>query len=109
MSQITHIFYLATASELFIPICTELNRAELVSATSKVVLEKPLGHDLLSAQALVPMQPSHWLGKVASRHAMRDIPSLLYACRRSLPSALIPTDRQTVSAKRTQHEPHSYH
>ncbi|OYD60650.1 UNVERIFIED_ORG: glucose-6-phosphate 1-dehydrogenase [Burkholderia sp. CF145] len=46
------IFYLATPSELFIPICTELNRAELVSATSKVVLEKPLGHDLLSAQRI---------------------------------------------------------
>ncbi|MFM0032726.1 glucose-6-phosphate dehydrogenase [Paraburkholderia madseniana] len=47
-----HIFYLATPSELFIPICTELNRAELVSATSKVVLEKPLGHDLPSAQRI---------------------------------------------------------
>jgi glucose-6-phosphate 1-dehydrogenase len=46
------IFYLATPSELFVPICTELNRAELVSATSKVVLEKPLGHDLPSAQRI---------------------------------------------------------
>ncbi len=47
-----YIFYLATPSELFIPICTELDRAELVSATSKVVLEKPLGHDLQSAQRI---------------------------------------------------------
>ncbi|MFM0012904.1 glucose-6-phosphate dehydrogenase [Paraburkholderia sediminicola] len=47
-----HIFYLVTPSELFIPICTELNRAELVSATSKIVLEKPLGHDLLFAQQI---------------------------------------------------------
>ncbi|KLU27080.1 glucose-6-phosphate dehydrogenase [Caballeronia mineralivorans PML1(12)] len=44
------IFYLATPSELFIPICAELNRAGLVSVTSKVVLEKPLGHDLISAR-----------------------------------------------------------
>ncbi|AJY38304.1 glucose-6-phosphate dehydrogenase (plasmid) [Burkholderia humptydooensis] len=46
------IFYLATPSDLFVPICRELQRAGLVTAASRVVLEKPLGHDLQSAQRI---------------------------------------------------------
>ena len=44
------VYYLATAPSLFIGICGFLSGAGLVDARSRVVLEKPLGHDLASAQ-----------------------------------------------------------
>lgn len=46
------VFYLATAPSLFTTICAELSAAGLISPASRVVLEKPLGHDLASAQAI---------------------------------------------------------
>ena len=46
------MFYLATAPDLFTRICQGLDDAGLVTSTSRVVLEKPLGHDLASAQAI---------------------------------------------------------
>jgi glucose-6-phosphate 1-dehydrogenase len=46
------IFYLATAPDLFAPICRNLAAAQLVTAAARVVLEKPIGHDLASAQAI---------------------------------------------------------
>jgi glucose-6-phosphate 1-dehydrogenase len=45
-------FYLATAPTLFTSICDNLAAADLVDAASRVVLEKPLGHDLSSAQEI---------------------------------------------------------
>ncbi|MCC6468817.1 MAG: glucose-6-phosphate dehydrogenase, partial [Alphaproteobacteria bacterium] len=45
-------FYLATAPNLFGPICQALGRAGLATAASRVVLEKPLGHDLASSGAV---------------------------------------------------------
>ena len=46
------VFYLATAPTLFGPICDHLNQSKLVNSHSRVVLEKPLGHDLLSSRAI---------------------------------------------------------
>ena len=45
-------FYLATAPELFDPITHKLARHGLLTPNSRVVLEKPLGKDLRSAQAI---------------------------------------------------------
>src|SRR6476469_8693769 len=46
------VFYLACAPALFGPICHALDRQGLVTTSSRVVLEKPIGHDLASAQAI---------------------------------------------------------
>lgn len=48
----TRVFYLATSPSLFIRICACLDEARLINPTSRLVLEKPLGHDLPSAQAI---------------------------------------------------------
>jgi glucose-6-phosphate 1-dehydrogenase len=46
------VFYLACAPALFGPICDALGGQGLVTASSRVVLEKPIGHDLASARAI---------------------------------------------------------
>jgi len=46
------VFYLATASDLFGPISEHLAARKLVTPNSRVVLEKPLGHDLASAEKI---------------------------------------------------------
>ncbi|MBN3786837.1 glucose-6-phosphate dehydrogenase [Burkholderia sp. Ac-20353] len=46
------VFYLSTSPELFTTICDNLSAAQLVDAHARVVLEKPLGHDLASAKAI---------------------------------------------------------
>lgn len=46
------VYYLATAPGLFVDICTSLETADLVDQRSRVVLEKPLGHDLASARRI---------------------------------------------------------
>jgi len=43
------VFYLACAPQLFGPICSRLAEHGLVNDASRVVLEKPIGHDLASA------------------------------------------------------------
>ena len=43
------VFYLSTAPALFTTICDKLAACGLVDANARVVLEKPLGHDLASA------------------------------------------------------------
>ena len=43
------VYYLATAPTLFVGICANLSGAGLIDAKARVVLEKPLGHDLASA------------------------------------------------------------
>jgi glucose-6-phosphate 1-dehydrogenase len=45
-------FYLATAPTLFTSICDNLAASGLVDGASRVVLEKPLGHDLASAREI---------------------------------------------------------
>ena len=47
-----HIYYLATAPSLFTLICNALADNDLIDESSRVVLEKPLGHDLASARAI---------------------------------------------------------
>ncbi|CAG4895198.1 glucose-6-phosphate dehydrogenase [Paraburkholderia gardini] len=49
---VRRVFYLATAPALFTTICDNLAAVGLVDEHSRVVLEKPLGHDLASAQAI---------------------------------------------------------
>jgi glucose-6-phosphate 1-dehydrogenase len=46
------VYYLATAPSLFVDICTHLAGAGLIDERARVVLEKPLGHDLASAQQI---------------------------------------------------------
>ncbi len=52
LEEAVRIFYLATAPSLFSAIAGHLDAAGLVDAQSRVVLEKPLGHDLPSAQSI---------------------------------------------------------
>jgi glucose-6-phosphate 1-dehydrogenase len=46
------VYYLATAPSLFVDICAHLHGSGLIDARSRVVLEKPLGHDLASARQI---------------------------------------------------------
>jgi glucose-6-phosphate 1-dehydrogenase len=46
------VYYLATSPELYGPICRNLRAFDLVTPDSRVVLEKPIGHDLASARAI---------------------------------------------------------
>jgi len=46
------VFYLATSPELFGPTCHNMKGAGLVNADARVVLEKPIGHDLASSRAV---------------------------------------------------------
>jgi glucose-6-phosphate 1-dehydrogenase len=43
------IFYLAVAPNLIAPICTRLGSEGMVTELTRVVIEKPIGHDLASA------------------------------------------------------------
>ncbi len=49
---INRLFYFATASFLYADIAKNLHINHLITAASKVVLEKPIGHNLASAQAI---------------------------------------------------------
>jgi len=49
---VVRVFYLACSPGLFGPICSRLDEHGLVDDTSRVVLEKPIGHDLASARAI---------------------------------------------------------
>ena len=46
------VFYLATSPDLYGPVCQNLQAAGLVTEHSRVVLEKPIGHDLTSAREI---------------------------------------------------------
>jgi len=45
-------FYLATPPSIFGDICRNLGAAELNTPTSRIVLEKPIGHDLASSKVI---------------------------------------------------------
>ena len=49
---ITKVYYLATPPAIFAQICENLKSNGLVTANSRVVLEKPLGRDLASAKQI---------------------------------------------------------
>ena len=68
------VFYMATSPDLYGPTCENLHSAGLVHDTSRIVLEKPIGHDLASAKRIndvvgqyFPEQQTfridHYLGK----------------------------------------------
>ena len=46
------VIYLSTAPHYFMPICRHLAAAGLNRPATRIVLEKPLGHDLASAQSI---------------------------------------------------------
>ena len=48
----SQVYYLSTAPALFTAICRHLHEAGLVTAASRVVLEKPLGQDLASSREI---------------------------------------------------------
>jgi len=49
---VDRVFYLSTAPSLFADICRNLHAAGLVTPQSRVVMEKPLGHDLASSRQI---------------------------------------------------------
>ncbi len=77
----TVVLFLATAPYLFPVICQQLGQAGLNSPNVRVVLEKPLGHDLASAQEInrvvravfaetQAFRIDHYLGKPAVQNLM---------------------------------------
>ena len=48
----TVVMYLATAPSLFTTVCEQLSAAKLNTPHTRIVLEKPLGHDLASNRAI---------------------------------------------------------
>ena len=49
---VTRVFFLSTAPALFAGLCTQIGRLGLATPDSRVVLEKPLGQDLASANVI---------------------------------------------------------
>ena len=79
--QRIRIFYLSTSPDLFTGICQRLARSQLAQPDSRVVLEKPLGRDLKSADEINACVESvfseqqiyridHYLGKEAVQNLM---------------------------------------
>jgi glucose-6-phosphate 1-dehydrogenase len=77
----TVVLYLATSPHLFPQICKQLGEAGLNGPRVRVVLEKPLGHDLASAQEInravrsafdetQAFRIDHYLGKSAVQNLM---------------------------------------
>lgn len=73
-SERVRSFYLSTPPDLFIPICQNLAKGHVLTPTSRVILEKPIGRDLTSAReindAVAKILPEsrtyridHYLGK----------------------------------------------
>ena len=81
LNPATKIFYLSTSPRLFSDIVNNLGRTELHQGDARVVLEKPLGHDLASAQEINRLVRSifnenqiyridHYLGKESVQNLM---------------------------------------
>ncbi|MBK9360531.1 MAG: glucose-6-phosphate dehydrogenase [Rubrivivax sp.] len=77
----TVVLFLATSPHLFPVICEQLGRAGLNGSNVRVVLEKPLGHDLASAREInrivraafaesQALRIDHYLGKSAVQNLM---------------------------------------
>jgi glucose-6-phosphate 1-dehydrogenase len=80
------VFYLSTSPSLFGPICEALKAAKLINGHSRVVVEKPIGHDLASCRAVNDtlaasfsedriFRVDHYLGK----EAVQNLLSLRFA------------------------------
>jgi glucose-6-phosphate 1-dehydrogenase len=79
--EFVRVFFFSTASNLFAAICGNLAKAGVVTALSRVVLEKPLGHDTPSADLINTevaavfsekqiYRIDHYLGKEAVQNLM---------------------------------------
>jgi glucose-6-phosphate 1-dehydrogenase len=79
--QMVRVFFFSTASNLFSTICDNLAKAAVVTPLSRVVLEKPLGHDMASADLINAQVGSiftekqiyridHYLGKETVQNLM---------------------------------------
>jgi glucose-6-phosphate 1-dehydrogenase len=77
----TAVLFLATSPHLFTQICAQLGQAGINGPNVRVVLEKPLGHDLASAQEInrvvrssfhenQALRIDHYLGKPAVQNLM---------------------------------------
>ena len=55
------INYLSTAPSLYGVICENLNKSNLITPNSRVVLEKPIGNDLKSSQAINDQVSKHFV------------------------------------------------
>src|ERR1700693_4247587 len=75
------VFYLATSPDLYGPICHALGANGMVTEQSRVVLEKPIGHDAPSAHAIIDevgkifseahtFRIDHYLGKETVQNLM---------------------------------------
>jgi glucose-6-phosphate 1-dehydrogenase len=75
------VFYLATSPDLYGPTCDALASNGMVTEHSRVVLEKPIGHDLASALAIIErvgkvfteaqtFRIDHYLGKETVQNLM---------------------------------------
>jgi glucose-6-phosphate 1-dehydrogenase len=78
---VIRVFFFSTASNLFSVICQNLAKAQVVTPLSRVVLEKPLGHDSASANLINEQvgavftekqiyRIDHYLGKEAVQNLM---------------------------------------
>ena len=78
---VVRVFFFSTASNLFSVICQNLAKAKVVTPLSRVVLEKPLGHDTASANLINEQvgavftekqiyRIDHYLGKEAVQNLM---------------------------------------
>ncbi len=79
--DVVRVFFLATGPSLFGSICEQLSGHELVTPNTRVVLEKPLGHDLASCHEINAAvgkgfnehqiyRIDHYLGKEAVQNLM---------------------------------------
>ncbi len=77
----TVVLFLATSPHLFVPVCQQLGAAGINGANVRLVLEKPLGHDVASAQEInrvvrsafkeeQALRIDHYLGKPAVQNLM---------------------------------------
>ncbi|MEA2778404.1 MAG: glucose-6-phosphate 1-dehydrogenase [Acetobacteraceae bacterium] len=75
------VFYFATSPDLYGPVCRALGANGMVTEHSRVVLEKPIGHDLESAHAIIEevgkvfteaqtFRIDHFLGKETVQNLM---------------------------------------
>jgi glucose-6-phosphate 1-dehydrogenase len=79
--QRVRVFYLATSPDLYGPVCRALAANGLVTDHSRVVLEKPIGHDAASAHVIIEdvgkvfteaqtFRIDHYLGKETVQNLM---------------------------------------
>jgi glucose-6-phosphate 1-dehydrogenase len=59
-SDVTRVFYLSVGPSLFPEIASRLSACGIATPDSRIVLEKPFGHDLASAQALNAALRTHF-------------------------------------------------